>query len=191
MADRSPGRRRRQRRAAGIGKEIEHRNRPPGRADALRDKVPVGRLLGKDAGVLKAHRFDVEGLFTPRHAPAFGQRADAPASAARVRTVVYGVGLCPQRRGAFVPDGLRIRPRKGVISPALQPLSAAAVKQPIIVPVRRNPHAISPPHAISFYFTILLLPSSSTPSIRPPSLEEGRLPVVKSEKTIRKRGSLS
>ena len=61
MADFRPGCRRRQRCAAGIGKEVQDPNGPPRRADLLHNIIPVGRLLREDTGVLEIHRLDVEG----------------------------------------------------------------------------------------------------------------------------------
>ena len=121
---------------AGVGKEVEHPDGPPGGTDALHGEIPVGRLLRKDAGVLEVHRLDVEGQPLVTQCPALGQFLLDPLAPSGGGALVPGVvpppsGMPPLR----TPDGLRIGPHQQILAPALQTLAAAAVQQLIVLPV--------------------------------------------------------
>ena len=143
MADRSAGRRRGERRAARVGKQVEHADGAAGRADLAHDEVPVDRLLGEQAGVLKRHGLELEGQFLIRDGPLFGQAADLPLAAAGGRAVIDRV--CPVPDPVLLgagPDGLGVGAPQDLVAPALELLPAAAVKHLIVCPCICNPHVI-------------------------------------------------
>ena len=140
MTDRRAGGGGSQSGTAGIGKQIEHIDGPSGVFDLLPDEVPVGGLLGEDAGVLKAHGLDIEHQLLIVDGPLFGQLAHLPVTAAGLAAVIGGVGLFPHGAAGRLPDGLRVGAHQDLFSPALQTLTAAAVQQFIIFPVFRCPH---------------------------------------------------
>ena len=144
MADGSPRGSGGQGGAAGIGKQVEHADGPAGGADLFPDEVPVGGLLGEDAGVLEAHGLDVEGQLLIMDGPVLGQLANLPVTAAGLAAVIDGVGLLPQGAALRLPDGLRVGPHQDLLSPALQPAAAAAVQQLIVLPMVRCPHNFVP-----------------------------------------------
>ena len=128
------------------------------------DTGPVGRLLGKDAGVLEAHGLDVEHKVLIADGPMLRQIPDLPAAAAGLAPVVDGVCLGPEGAAGLFPDGLRIGSHQDLLPPALQPLTAAAVQQRIVLPMFRSPHKRYPfgerggPRGLSYsqsvYFSI-------------------------------------
>ena len=146
MADRCARVCRSERRAAGVGEQVEHIDGTARAADHAVDEIPVGRLLGEQAGVLEAHGLELEGQLAVMDRPLLGQTADLPFAAARVRAVVDGVRPvpCAAALGAR-PDGLRVRAHQHLIAPALDFLAAAAVKHGIVLPVVRDPHKTHSP----------------------------------------------
>ena len=129
-------------RAAGVGKEVQHRDRAARVLDLFARPVPIHGLLGEEPRVLEVHGLHVEGEIFILHVPALGQAALVPLPAAGFAAGVPPGGALPAwvvpRR---LPDGLRVRAHEGIVPPALQLLAARAVDQLIILPVRRNPHS--------------------------------------------------
>ena len=133
--------------AAGIGKEVEDVGLFAAASEALLDhlgdEIPVGALLGEDAGVLEAHGLDVEGDgVSIADLPLFGQVEYFPAAAAGVAAVVDGIDFIPLLGG--FPDGLGIGTDKQLLAPALVALALAAVEELIIFPVGCDPHSTVP-----------------------------------------------
>ena len=111
MGDRGTGRKARQRGAARVAKEVQHADRPAGRADLFLIPRPVDGLLRKDAGVLEAGGADDQGQVVPVDLPLLGQPfVVIPLPAALGGAVVDGISVCPQRAGfGIFPDDLRVR----------------------------------------------------------------------------------
>ena len=145
MADLRARRRARDRRAAGVGEEIQHADGAPRIFDLLARKVPVHGLLGEEARVLEVHGLDLKRKVPVFHLPGFGQPVLVPVSAAGGRAVVAALRAAPAAvRVRRLPYRLRVRPHQDLLSPALQLFSAAAVQQFVIFPSVRDPHIVSP-----------------------------------------------
>ena len=141
MADAGPGGGAGHGGPAGVSEQVQHRDRPSGPADLLLGEVPVGRLLGKQSGVLEVHGLDVEGEAAIGHCPALRHGFVLPLPAAGGGAGVAACVLLPAAVGAgSVPDGLGIRPDQQLVAPALQLLSPAAVDEFIVFPLVGTPH---------------------------------------------------
>ena len=134
-----------QRRAAGIGKEIQNADRTPGAADGAIDKVPVGRLLREYTRVLEIHGLDIEGQLTIVNLPALGQAVVRPVPAARGRAGIARVKLTP---AAVIlggePDDLRVGTHEEIFSPAFELFPVGGVEHLIILPLIGFPHRSDP-----------------------------------------------
>ena len=139
---------------SGIGKQIEHIHRlflfPLCHLAA--DKIPVGRLFGKDAGVFETHGLDLKSQIFIVNVPAFRQMENLPPAAALIRAVIDGIGLFPQGMAAPVPDGLGVRPDEDMLPPSFQSFSAAAIQQLIFLPAIGRPHNFIPLDSSFLYF---------------------------------------
>ena len=143
MADRRACICRGERRAARVSEQVEHIDRAVCAADHAVDEIPVGGLLGEQAGVLKAHGFELEGQVAIVDGPLRGQLVDFPLAAARPGAVVDRVRLVPRAAGSCArPDGLRVRAHQHLFAPALHLFAAAAVQNGVVLPVVRNPHKL-------------------------------------------------
>ena len=133
-------------RPAGIGKEVEDADLTAPvlffcGADQTRKPVPVRGLFRKEPGVLKGERFQAEPVDiiavcgrirdsaeSPgrvRDIPRLRQLADLPGAAAGILAVVDGVRTFPAPVFLFgLPDDLRVRADKDIVSPALQTFAA-------------------------------------------------------------------
>ena len=125
----------------GIGKQIEYLNRPPGTANFLHDKIPVDRLFGKQARMLKIHGLNIERQLSVLHRPLLRKLAPLPMPAAGIGPEITGIRVLPGTAapGRF-PYGLGVRAHQDLPSPALQFLAIATVQQFIILPILRDPH---------------------------------------------------
>ena len=127
--------------AAGIGKQVQHPDRPTSIANLIHSKIPVHRLLGKQARMLEVHGLYLKGQLIVVNLPAFRQCFFLPVSAAGLRSEISGVCLFPCGMAMIrFPDGLRVRAHQILLVPAFQLFSSAAVQQLIILPLIRNPH---------------------------------------------------
>ena len=145
MKDLGTCRRGRDRRAARIGKQVQHADGTPRRADQPGRPIPVCRLLREKPRMLKSHRFDLERQLAARVAvvrnrPIGRHVALHPASAAALASI-DGVRFFPKRTSLLVfPDHLRIGAAQDIIAPAFQALAVRGIDQFIFVPVFRFPH---------------------------------------------------
>ena len=131
-------------RAAGVGKEVEHFDRPSRLLDLLAGKVPVDRLFGEKPRVLEVHGLDLECEVLILHLPRFGQLVLVPMTAAGGRAVV--AALCALPAAVLVgrvPDRLRVGAHQYLLIPPLQLFAVAAVEQFIVFPSVRDPHGQS------------------------------------------------
>ena len=143
MSDLRPCRCGRKGGAAGVGEEVQYFDGTSGAADLLGEPVPVGGLLGKEAGVLEAERLQVEGQGAVTNLPLLRQAEKLPLSAALFAPVLVSVHVLPPAgilRG--VPDDLGIRADEDVAAPSFQLLSFRTVYDFIIFPIICNPHSI-------------------------------------------------
>ena len=141
MRDLSPGPGAGCRGAAGISEEVEHLERPRGRANPLRHPIPVDGLFGEKAGVLKARGAHIESQIPIGNDPSFRQLAEKfPFAAALLRTVIYRVRPLPKLRRLLRPNGLRVRAAQNHLSPALQLFAPAGIQHLVILPIGRDKH---------------------------------------------------
>ena len=143
MADRCTGVCRCERCAARIGEQVEHADRASCSADHPVNKIPVCRLLGKQARVLEAHGLELEREVSVMNGPLLGQPADFPLAAACIRAVIDGVRTVPCLAVLVAcPNGLRVGPLQNLAAPSFDFFSAAAVEHGVVFPVICDPHKI-------------------------------------------------
>ena len=126
-----------QRGCSRVPKEVQHLHGPACRADLVHRKVPVHRLLREHAGVLEAHRLELQRQFAVMNFP-HGRDAPPflPRAAARRGAAITRMRLPPARiRLRRFPDNLRIRANEENLSPALQPFPAGGINQLVILPL--------------------------------------------------------
>ena len=124
MADTGPGLEAGDCCGTGIAKEVQDADFSLCLSDFFHGPVPVCGLLGKEAGVLKVHRFDKKGQLTVADAPVLGKIPLIPAAAAGLAAAVTGIAVIPVGISARrIPDGLRVGPHQIIAPPALQLLA--------------------------------------------------------------------
>ena len=131
---------------ACIGKKVQDFYRTSCITDLITKPVPVGRLLRKQACVLKAKRFQMESQILIMNIPLLRQIKELPFSAAFLTSVVMTIHMFPAFiRLRCIPDHLRVRTHQKVIPPAFQLLPTGSIDHFIFFPSVCNPHLLSNP----------------------------------------------
>src|SRR5699024_12418440 len=116
--------------------------------DQTAEPVPVGSLLRKEAGMLEAEGFQIEGerggaAEGIADGPLLRKIPEFPFSSALFTPVVMTVRLLPAGQCArCIPDDLGIRAYQLVRAPAFQLFSFGSIQYFIISPVVGDPHKI-------------------------------------------------
>ena len=104
--------------SSGVGEQVQYFYRASRVFDLFREPVPVGSLLRKESGMLKAEGFQIKSKTFVLNGPLLRQIEEFPFSAAFFAPVVVTVPVLPAGVGlGGVPDDLGVRTDQEIISP--------------------------------------------------------------------------
>ena len=121
---------------AGICKQIQQLDLSACVLDEIGKPIPVGRLLGEQARMLKAHGGKQEFQVAVGDHPFLGDLFFHPFAAALVTAAVDAPGLFPFGTLFFAsPNDLGVGTDENMISPFFQPFTVSGVQQSIVFPI--------------------------------------------------------
>ena len=141
MCDRSSGSSCCKSSPACVGKKIQNLDGSSCFTDLVAKPVPVYGLFREKSCVLEAKGFQMEGQILVMEIPLLGQIKKFPLAAALGAAVIMCIHLAPSRLClGGIPDYLRVRTHKEIVSPSLQLLTTGSINYFIFFPAICNPH---------------------------------------------------
>ena len=141
MCDRSSGSSCRKSGPTCVGKKVQNLNGSSCFTNFVAKPVPVYGLFREKSCVLEAKGFQMEGQILVMEIPLLGQIKKFPLAAALGAAVIMCIHLAPSRLClGGIPDYLRVRTHKEIVSPSLQLLAAGSINYFIFFPAICNPH---------------------------------------------------